>query len=136
MPEALIAKYVGVPFKWNGKSVEEGLDCVGLVLSLLYEAGFRYNDDGPRDADWWKVDPQRAIREVLCRAPKIDRIEDLQPYDVVLFREGTVTKHIGVYLGYSKFLHTYKDTSGIGRLDDKWKQRFVAAVRPSREAGL
>lgn len=138
VPEDLVTKYVGVPFKWGGRSIEEGLDCIGIVLEFLYDAGFRkYSDDAkPYDRGWWKSDPQRVVREVLSRGDIVTSIRELQPYDVLLFKDGDVTKHLGVYLGYGKFLHTYTDKSGIGKLQSRWKDNFVAAVRPSRTTGL
>lgn len=135
--QELVAAYIGVPFKWGGRNKQEGLDCVGIVLEFLYEAGFRYTDNGVvYDRGWWRDDPQRFIREILARGEVVETIADLRPFDVLCFQVGGVVRHIGVYLGYGKFLHSFKDASGIGRLDEAWKKRFVAAARPSHATGL
>lgn len=88
---------MGSPFKWGGKSPEEGFDCWGLVVEIYkrlgvdIEATLKYQ--GPESAP-------REVPEGVERAWEPVR-GALEVWDVITFaplREGD-PPHVGVYVG-------------------------------------
>ncbi len=126
-------KFIGVPFLWQGRTLV-GTDCVGLVWMFLKDNGIVKEDtDGSEyDKDWEKNDPQRLVKALVKVGRRIDKQEDLQPFDVILFKINGVVNHVGVYIGYNKFLHVHAGSnSAIGRLSTLWGKFFYCAVRPT-----
>lgn len=128
-------KWVGIPFKWQGRDFD-GMDCVGLVYKFLQEHGVNPlvpDNDGREYGDDWHKENQRFIEALNKTGKKIPPdIGRLRPYDVVCFQYRGKISHIGVYLGYGKFLHISKTSnSAVGRLNSAWQQFFVGAIRPT-----
>jgi hypothetical protein len=83
--------YVGVPYRWGGKSPRTGFDCSGLTMVVYRLNGL----DLPRSSrQQWKV------------GRRIDRSR-LQKGDLVFFATsgGKSVSHVGIYAGGNKFLH-------------------------------
>jgi len=59
----LLEKYKNAKFLHNGRSLEEGIDCLGFVILFYRDLGVELpNDDGkPIEEDWYKKDPNRYI---------------------------------------------------------------------------
>ena len=84
-------RYVGVPYRWGGKSPRTGFDCSGLTMVVYRINGL----DLPRSSrQQWKVGLSINRRQ-------------LRKGDLVFFATGGGTKvsHVGIYTGGDKFLH-------------------------------
>ena len=84
-------RYVGVPYRWGGKSPRTGFDCSGLTMVVYRINGL----DLPRSSrQQWKV------------GLSINR-RHLRKGDLVFFatRGGSKVSHVGIYTGGDKFLH-------------------------------
>jgi len=93
-----------------------GLDCSGFVVAVYREL---FGLELPRSSD-----------EMVTRGRAIDR-DDLRPGDLVFFRPGPKTRHVGFYVGKGEFGHV-SDRSGIriSRLAEKyWKACYWTARR-------
>lgn len=125
-------KFIGVPFEWRGRTLEK-TDCVGLVWLFLQDNGITKDDsDGSYyDKDWDKNDPQRMLKALIKMGKRIDKQEELQPFDIILFKVNGMACHVGIYIGYGKFLHIhFKANSAIGKLS-AWGRFFYCAIRPT-----
>lgn len=129
MPIEVLSGLVGIPFVWGGKD-RSGTDCIGAVVLLFKACGIAVKDsDGQLYSyGWWKEDPQRFIRAVLGEGELVAP-DQLRVFDVVCFQIDGVVRHIGVYVGYGKFFHAYKDASSIDRLSGMWGGRLSSCVR-------
>ncbi|MBO4634617.1 MAG: C40 family peptidase [Bacteroidales bacterium] len=96
-PEAILKtakSMMGFPYIWAGMS-PKGMDCSGFVRTVL----FMHDIIIPRDAS-----EQAEVGE------RIEKLEDLQPGDLVFFgrflqnRKPRVS-HVGFYLGNGRFIH-------------------------------
>lgn len=126
-------KYVGTPYKHNGRTIQEGLDCLGLIGCIYEELGMplppndSYNNDP--EVDWYKTDPDRYWR-YLQRLGKPTGLEDLKAGDIVYFAliNGTIVSHAGVMLDDESFIHTLqKRNCRINKMDRFWQKKFRGA---------
>ena len=108
-------QWKAVKYKAGGLS-REGVDCSGFVY-LTYDArlGIRL----PRSTDE-QVNIGIAVEQ-----------QDLLPGDLVFFRTGKSTRHVGIYLEQRKFLHASTEKGVmISSLDDQyWSRTYWKSVR-------
>ncbi len=83
-------RFIGIPYRWGGNNVVEGLDCSGFSRAVYYLVGVTI----PRTAgEQFKVG--RAVEE-----------RNLRDGDLVFFRDpaGKIC-HVGIYVGRGRFVH-------------------------------
>lgn len=86
-------RFVGIPYRWGGNTVVDGMDCSGFARAV-------YNLCG--------VNIPRTSLEQFKVGKKVDR-DDLEDGDLVFF--GTSEDHIshvGIYVGNKRFVHAPK----------------------------
>jgi len=113
--QAQFNQWRGTPHRMGGTD-ESGIDCSALVREIL---GRTVNVQLPRSS-----------REQLQEGAPVSKTE-LRTGDLVFFNSGPSGKHVGIYMGEGRFLHTSSMLGvTISSLDNKyWKKRFVAARR-------
>ena len=128
-------KYVGVPWRHQGRNPEVGLDCVGIVALYLAHRGIRVRDrkDYGRDPDgslWAEI--VRCLGEPVSR-----RAEDARPGDVVVmdFANGA-PRHVGIVSEFQGVPHLiHADNSPTVRkvvevpIDRRWARRITGVWR-------
>lgn len=127
--DEIIAKYVGVPFKHNGRTLAGGLDCLGLIHCLYADLGIEFpTDDGaPIRADWYKTDPERYLRNLLELGVPADTPQKL---DLVYFYIQGQVRHAGIMVDERRFIHTLIDrNSRITNLARYWKTSLAGIRR-------
>jgi cell wall-associated NlpC family hydrolase len=110
-------RFVGIPYRWGGETVVEGMDCSGFVRAV-------YNLCG--------VNIPRTSAEQFRTGEKVSR-DDLLDGDLVFFG-GSADKinHVGIYVGNGRFVHAPRrgDEIKISTLDESYfAGRFVGAKR-------
>lgn len=93
-----------------------GLDCSGFVVTVY--------------RDLFGLELPRSSEEMIGRGRPVDR-DDLRPGDLVFFRPGPQTRHVGFYVGKGEFGHV-SERSGvrISRLAEAyWKACYWTARR-------
>ena len=116
--ETLYEKYrnwQGVRYQLGGSS-RNGIDCSAFV-QIVYKSGFGINL------------PRTSYQQ--AKIGKTIHKNDLKPGDLVFFRTGRSSRHVGIYLENRKFLHA-STTKGvtISRLDNNyWRTRYWKSVR-------
>lgn len=111
--QALMAQFKewrGTPYRLGGNT-RAGIDCSAFVQQTL---ATRFNMQVPR-----------TTAEQARLGVEVDR-NDLQVGDLVFFRTGYSTRHVGFYLGSGRFLHaSTKVGVTINNLDDLyWRKTF------------
>jgi cell wall-associated NlpC family hydrolase len=109
-------QYVGVPYKYAGKSPSEGFDCSGFV-------NYVYNTLG--------LDLRGPSSE-LARLGEDKDQEDLQPGDLVFFGNEERVNHVGIVTqndqGKTQFIHS-ATSKGIRQdelnTSDYWKGKYL-----------
>ena len=108
--------YIGIPYKWGGCALEEGVDCSGFVMAVYQLNGLNL---------------PRTSSEQYNSGTEID-YEDIKEGDLVFFDtngHGSVS-HVGIYIGDGKFIHA----PGIGKTirtdqlaSDYFRTRYLGA---------
>lgn len=123
--------YVGLPQRDHGRD-RHGVDCWGLVR-LVYRDTLAI--DLPSYAAHYS-DPQehaevaRIVNAAEARGPWRP-VDQVLPFDLLLFRMGRHRSHIGVALDSGRMLHVQgTDGSKVERFrDGRWQHRFTGAFR-------
>ncbi|AOY76237.1 C40 family peptidase [Clostridium formicaceticum] len=131
--EDLINRFRNVPFIHNGRSLEKGIDCLGLVILVYREFGINLpSDDGMViEKNWYKKDPERLIRGIRGLGGIDVDINELQLLDLVYFAiNRDVITHTGVMINRKEFIHI-RPIIGFSKdnLEGRWKRRFKGAIR-------
>lgn len=108
-------EWKGVPYRLGGMS-KAGIDCSGFVL-LTFQS--RFGVQLPRTTAQQK------------EAGKSVSKSQLRPGDLVFFKTGWSTRHVGIYLGDSQFLHASTSQGVmISSLNNSyWKQKYWLSRR-------
>ncbi|ACJ26945.1 Lipoprotein, NLP/P60 family [Shewanella piezotolerans WP3] len=105
----------GTPYRLGGVS-KRGVDCSGFV-----QVGFqkKFGLTLPRTTD-----EQRAVGRSVSK-------NNLRPGDLVFFKTGWSTRHVGIYIGNHQFLHASTSQGVmISSLDNSyWKQKYWLSRR-------
>lgn len=110
-------RFVGIPYRWGGENVVDGMDCSGFVRAV-------YNLCG--------VNIPRTSADQFKTGENVSR-DSLADGDLVFFG-ATVdsVNHVGIYVGGGKFVHAPRrgDEIKVSSLDEKYfAGRFVGAKR-------
>jgi cell wall-associated NlpC family hydrolase len=110
-------RFVGIPYRWGGDNVVEGMDCSGFVRAV-------YNLCG--------VSIPRTSAEQFRTGEGVSR-DDLKDGDLVFFGSSAdKINHVGIYVGNGRFVHAPRrgDEIKVSALDDNYfSGRFVGARR-------
>lgn len=118
--QALLVQYQewkGVPYRYGGQD-RRGVDCSGFT-QLTYRE--RFGVDLPRDSSAQQLSGQAVAPARMA------------PGDLLFFRTGVKSRHVGMYLGGNNFLHV-SEQIGVtlsSLQEDYWARRFREAVRVS-----
>ncbi len=110
-------RFVGIPYRWGGDNVVEGMDCSGFVRAV-------YNLCG--------INIPRTSREQFRVGENVGR-GDLMDGDLLFFgASAEQINHVGIYVGKGRFVHAPRrgDDIKISSLDEAFfAKKFVGAKR-------
>jgi cell wall-associated NlpC family hydrolase len=110
-------RFVGIPYRWGGDTVVDGMDCSGFVRAV-------YNLCG--------VNIPRTSREQYRVGDVVGR-EELREGDLVFFgASADEINHVGIFVGNGRFVHAPRrgDDIKVTGLDDPYFQkRYIGAKR-------
>lgn len=110
-------RFVGIPYRWGGDNVVDGMDCSGFVRAV-------YNLCG--------VSIPRTSREQFRAGEKVGR-DELRDGDLVFFGSSEEKiNHVGIYVGSGRFVHAPRQGEEIrvSTVDESYfERRFVGARR-------
>jgi len=110
-------RFVGIPYRWGGDTVVDGMDCSGFVRAV-------YNLCG--------VNIPRTSREQYRVGDVIGR-DELKDGDLVFFgASADEITHVGIFVGNGRFVHAPRrgDDIKVSELDDAYfLKSFVGAKR-------
>ncbi|MEJ2309078.1 MAG: C40 family peptidase [Gammaproteobacteria bacterium] len=105
---------VGTPYRYGGAG-PDGFDCSGLVYFTHGAAGIRV----PR------------VTTAQKRAAKRVSRSRLQPGDLVFFRTGSTTNHVGIMIDSTRFVHAPSSGKRVRTshlTDNYWRRNFTGAA--------
>ena len=110
-------RFVGIPYRWGGDNVVEGMDCSGFVRAVYNLCGLSI---------------PRTSRDQFKAGDLITK-DDLKDGDLVFFgASATNISHVGIYVGEGKFVHAPRRGEEIRVTavnESYFEKRFVGARR-------
>ncbi|SCZ10414.1 C40 family peptidase [Alkaliphilus peptidifermentans] len=130
--QELIQRFRYARFKHNGRSLEEGIDCLGFIILFYEEFGIKLPDsDGrPIDYRWYLEDPERYVRGIKSLGWKEVDIEELQALDLIYFAvKRNIITHSGIMINDREFIHMSPNRGlSVDSINRHWR-KFRGAVR-------
>lgn len=110
-------RFIGIPYRWGGNTVVDGLDCSGFTKAV-------YNLCG--------INIPRTAQDQFKSGDSVDA-DDMDEGDLVFFGESkNRITHVGVYIGNGKMVHAPKrgDDIKTAKINDAYfSSRFIGAKR-------
>jgi cell wall-associated NlpC family hydrolase len=110
-------RFVGIPYRWGGDNVVEGLDCSGFVRAVYNLCGLSI---------------PRTSRDQFKAGDSVSK-DDLQDGDLVFFgTSADKINHVGIYVGSGKFVHAPRrgeDIRVTAVNENYFEKRFIGARR-------
>lgn len=132
-PPKWASKYIGINYKENGRSLENGVDCWGL-LHCIYENEFgltlpSYNEKYEKYGNQYKLH-DNDYSFLMDNWQKVT-LENKQLGDLILFDMNDIIFHAGMVIAKHKFIHVH---SGIETVIDElsslqWENRISELYR-------
>ncbi|WP_298940791.1 NlpC/P60 family protein [uncultured Psychromonas sp.] len=109
------AYWVGSPYKYGGNTLN-GIDCSSLVQQVFENS---FNIDLPRTTEY-QVKKGISIKK-----------SELEVGDLVFFKTGRRTRHVGIYMGDDEFFHvsTSQGTKISSLSNVYWKKHYWQSRR-------
>lgn len=117
---------LGTPFYHQGRVAGIGLDCIGLVIHAIKQAGIDVEDQ----CDYGRQPEGEKLLGALLQHG-FNEVDDILPGDVLLFRFAGAPQHVGLAVSSLAMVHSY---APIGRvvetgLGETWLRRVVGIYR-------
>lgn len=110
-------RFVGIPYRWGGDNVVEGMDCSGFVRAVYNLCGLSI---------------PRTSRDQYKAGEPVSK-NSLQDGDLVFFGSSeTSINHVGIYVGSGRFVHAPRRgedirVTSVG--ESYFEKRFIGARR-------
>jgi len=110
-------RFVGIPYRWGGENVVDGMDCSGFVRAVYNLCGLSI---------------PRTSRDQFKAGESVAK-GDLQDGDLVFFGASEEQiNHVGIYVGNGRFVHAPRrgEEIRVTSVDESYfEKRFVGARR-------
>ena len=110
-------RFVGIPYRWGGDNVVEGMDCSGFVRAVYNLCGLSI---------------PRTARDQFKAGDDVSK-DDLRDGDLVFFGPSAdKISHVGIYVGEGKFVHAPRRGEEIrvtAVTESYYEKHFVGARR-------
>lgn len=134
-PVEAARRYIGVPFRHQGRDPAVGLDCVGLLAVSLRDAGLSHYL--AHDRLGYSRDPHDGLLEkglaAAFGAPL--PVTAMQPGDIAAVRFAGPVRHVAIVGDHPEglsLIHSYTSIRRVTehRIDAKWLRRIAGVYRP------
>ena len=101
--------WIGTPFQHGQSCKGRGADCVGLVIGVFRALGCVPSDyfPPPYSQQWHVHKNEEVMLQAVTAHGFTPSTAEPEPGDLLTFRFGRVTSHVGIYVGGNAFVHAY-----------------------------
>ena len=119
--------YIGTPFKHQGRLPGVGLDCAGVVVCALREAGYPVADA----AAYGRIPNHGMFVKVVEMNYNRVTIAEIQHGDAMIFAFRNEPQHIAIYTGNETLIHAYQEVKKVVEhdFDGIWLDRLRGCYR-------
>lgn len=135
---AAARSFIGTPWRHQGRKPPLALDCIGLLVCSAREAGLEMRDqDGySRRPDGYSLRAAMAEHFEEVESPECGfKLDDLELGNILLFRMGAHPRHVGIYEGNGRFIHSWATGRRVCsvQLTSDWLENIVARYKVENE---
>lgn len=114
----LALEYLGYDYAYGHEDPEHGFDCSGFVFYVYGQLGVPLN---------------RSSYGMVYNGELVARGDQMQPGDILLFKNGAGYGHVGLYLGDGEYIHAMDVGVGvvISRVEDAAVPIMVRRIFPA-----
>jgi len=129
-------KYIGIPYKHLGTSLETGIDCFNLVVQIYKD---KLNIEIPYlsldfcnivDEYWYSKSHERLFE--IGGTPEYGwkQVYSPEPYDLITMSIGStnITNHCAMYLGNNKIIHTLQNNKSHIAVYGKYYKQYTMGI--------
>jgi len=112
-----------------GERGPKKIDCYGVLIHYFNEFDLKLPDYSY--VDDWNGKTELYLQEYASFFRKLDKDEELEIGDMILFNSKENPSHAGIYLGESKFVHAYQKigTKIDSLVNPVWKGKVFGYYR-------
>lgn len=131
-------KYVGIPHKHLGDTLEEGMDCFNLLKYILeQEKNYiipysTYDKCNIIDDDWYIKTNEQLIEDTASQDSNWQLVTTPQLFDIITISVGAtnITNHCAMYVDTNKIIHSMIDKpSFLSKYAPYYKQYTTGIYR-------
>lgn len=121
-PKEVVDKYLGIPYKHKGRTME-ALDCYGLAVLIYRDLGYELFDIDDYEVDW---SAKQRNHILLNYHKQWVKVEKPALWDGVLIKTKHGASHGGLMLNSKDFIHCCRHGVVVSSLTDpEWKDRIA-----------
>lgn len=129
---------IGTPWKHQGRTPGLALDCIGILVCAAKEAGMTMRDQNgySRRPDGSSLRAAMVEHFEEVEAPEDGfKQSDLELGNILLFKLGPHPRHVGIYEGNGRFIHSWATGRRVCsvQLSADWLKNIVARYRVENE---
>lgn len=124
------AKYIGIPYKSNGRYPDKALDCWGFLgYFFANELGIVLPAYRDLDANSKATASQGLLNTDLYQVST--KVSTQQPLDILLFNVNGIPIHTGIVVDDTVMIHSDRKTGSVieSYRSPKWAKRLYETVR-------
>lgn len=119
--------YLATPFKHQGRLPGVGLDCAGVVVCALREAGHRVEDVRA----YGRIPANGLFLKMVERHCDRIALADIRHGDLMMFAFRGDPQHLAIYTEAGTLIHAYQDVRRVVEhdFDGTWRERLRGCWR-------
>lgn len=121
----------GTPYHHQARCKGAGVDCVQLLLGVVYEVGLFKEGEHPvgyYSPQWHLHKNEELLLEIMLSFGLIEKpLPERLPGDLVVFKFGRVCSHAAIVLPGDQIIHALWERPGrvmVNRLSGTWRTRM------------
>jgi len=119
--------YLGTPFRHQARLPGVGLDCAGVVVCALREAGLQVEDVRA----YGRIPAQGLFVKMVERHCERIPVGELRHGDLLMFAFRGEPQHLAIYTAAGTLIHAYQDVKKVVEhdFDGVWRERLRGCYR-------
>ncbi len=120
-------RWLGTPFKHQGRIIGEGVDCVGVLIAIAYRFDYAGGYEDPCD---YPAQPhtdymERMLNHYLEPVRRVDR----QPADILTFAFKRNLQHVAILVEPDRILHAWNRGKNAIVDESRLTGKYIDAMR-------
>lgn len=115
-------RYIGTPFVHQGRHIEHGVDCAGLLMCVAYDVGL----SDVRVTDYGRMPDANRSQSIIESHMDPVPYSNLMPGDALSFVILQDVQHYGIVVESGRFIHAYQPAGKVVEtsLSGPWLHRL------------